>query len=191
MRSRTVSASLCITGESMMQAIRSNLDDKFIFAFSASGSSKILSEGRGWCEISEMTEERMASCYYLFLVPRKVLIQYKTLLAGFIDGPEDSNDPAGWPELLSVGGIFLPLGYLGKSSLISTSYLLRYRVLEAQAIGALECYKAFRRDLLRICSRSAGIGQFPAFPYTLERIRFEPGLEDFISKDYDFVEFLK
>jgi hypothetical protein len=175
----------------MMQAIRSNFDDEFIFAFNSSGLTESLSEGRGWCEISEMTEERMASCYYLFLVPRKVLIQYKTLLAGFIDGHEDSNDPAGWPELLSVGGILLPLGYIKRISLTSTSNLLRYRLLEAQSVGAHECYRAFKRDLLRICSRSAGLGQFPSFPYTVEKIRFEPGLEDFISKDYNFVEFLK
>lgn len=145
---------------------------------------------RGYSQIADLNIDLLKDSFTAFLILRTTAERYLDFRPYLVDGAR-TDDIGGYHEFLNAGAAYLPLGGPPNGIPYSASNIFSFRVPGAEEAGSGEVFREMRRRILKICPRLAGYCLQPAVTHSHWKVRFEPGLEDFMSNQRDFNEFLK
>ena len=192
MRSRTISVDVCITQESLLRVIRECADSRFLYLYNINYAAEKRDPDRpqrGFCELADLNLELMMDSFTAFLILRTTAERYVDFQP-YLDCRVSDDEIGGYHEFLNAGGAYLPLGGPPEGIPHSARNIFSFRVPGAEESGTSEVFREMRRRILKICPRLAGYRAGPVLTETYYKVRFEPGLENFMSNQRDFNEFL-
>ncbi len=193
MRSRTISVDVCITRESLLRVIHECADSRFLYLYNINYAAEKKDPERpvrGYCQIADLNIDLLKDSFTAFLILRTTAERYLDFRPYLVLG-ENTDDIGGYHEFLNAGAAYLPIGGPPDTYPIATSNMYSFRVPCAEEVGSAEVFREMRRRILRICPRLAGYRAGPVLTYTYYKVRFESGLEEYMSNWEDFNEFLK
>lgn len=193
MRSRTISVDVCITQESLLRVIRECADSRFLYLYNINYAAEKRDPDRpqrGFCELADLNLELMMDSFTAFLILRTTAERYVDFRP-YLDCRVSDDEIGGYHEFLNAGGAYLPLLEIPNGCPYATRNMFSFRVPGAEEAGTSDVFREMRRRILKICPRLAGYRGGPVFTQTCYKVRFEPGLEDYMAKWEDFNEFLK
>lgn len=193
-RQRTLQQNICVTPHTLLNVVREFADDSVVLTFNrwnAPGYQETRVPNYYWREIQDVLLSDMEDGFPVYLVPRREFFVYREVFNDYHQSSVDGLEVPTYNEFLNLGSMHLPAG-VGKSIRANTpANMLAFRMPIAEHVGVSHLYKSIRKELMGVCRRIAGFGQKPSFDYVLHEFRFEPGLEDYVKMDTDFVEFLR
>lgn len=193
MRSRTISVDVCITQESLLRVIRECADSRFLYLYNINYAAEKRDPDRpqrGFCELADLNLELMMDSFTAFLILRTTAERYVDFRP-YLDCRVSDDEIGGYHEFLNAGGAYLPLLEILNGCPYATRNMFSFRVPGAEEAGTSEVFREMRRRILKICPRLAGYRAGPVLTETYYKVRFEPGLESFMSNQRDFNEFIK
>lgn len=194
MKQRTLQLNICVTSHTLLDVLREFADESLVLTFNrwtAPGSQETRVSNYYWREMQDVSLDDLEGSFPVYLVPRRAFFVYREVFDDYHRCSVDGLEIPTYNEFLNLGSMHLPAG-VGKSIRAnSPANLLAFRMPIAENVGVSHQYKLIRKKLMGVCRRIAGFGQKPSFDYVLHEFRFEPGLEDYVKMDTDFVEFLR
>lgn len=193
-KQRTNQLNVCVTPDTLLYVLQDKANENVVVTFNRVSAPDSLQSHESkyfWREIRDVSLDEMKGSFPIYLVPRGEFFSNHDLFADYIQSRTESVCIPTYNEFLSCGSLHLPVGVGQNLGANTPANLLAFRSPVAEHLGVSEMYKSVRNDLVKICRRIAGFGQRPSFNYVLHKFRFEPGLEEYVMQDRDFVEFLK
>jgi hypothetical protein len=191
---RTSVLDVCISGASLCNIVKENArDDGFVLIYAhrqvAIAANMILDE-YAWAHVSEIPEVIGLAVRCIYLVGSKQFSSNQAFRC-YKGELVDIGDRPTYTDLLNLGAMHLPIGVSQSAHPTSAANILSYRVASSETIGAADVYRHIRSSVSKRCSRIAGFASRPAIETTHFKVKFEPGLEAYMSQNRDFVEFLR
>lgn len=193
-QNRISKLNVCISATSLCETLGGTVElDEFVTFFVTRAISSVNLDAQdeySWTDASNLSSvlNHSLRCAYLvereqfFSIPEFGCYRGDTVATGF--------RPT-YIDLLRYGSMYLPIGVSQNSHPVSAQNILSFQAAPNVESGRSCQYSAFRTKILRVCNRVAGYASRPAVDTTYMRVRFEPGLEAYMSQCKDFVEFLK